>query len=257
MTLLTGRRMIVVGGSTGIGRGIADAWAAAGAHVVVCSRHRPADAAHLRWERIDLAEPEHARGRLAELSADQVDAACFASVSYGTKRAAFGDVSEEEWQRQLDVNLTGLWRTLHAVLPSLRKACPGLFVGVSSEVAFNAGPGRSGYAATKAAAKALLDSVAQEQDEIRVVQVLPAGMVDSPGIRRRRPEGFDYSSYMKPSCFGRLAVELAATSGEGHHGDSLVVDDSGDWRSAYDALPVSQSDRVAAARIRHRRRTAR
>jgi NAD(P)-dependent dehydrogenase (short-subunit alcohol dehydrogenase family) len=241
MTLLTGRRMIVVGGSTGIGRGIADAWAGAGADVVVCSRRRPADAPHLRWERIDLTEPELSRERLAELGAGQVDAACFSSVHYGTKRAAFSEVPEEEWQAQLDVNVTGLWRTLRALLPSLRKARPGLFVGVSSEVAFNAGPGRSGYAASKAATKALLDSVAQEEDEVRVVQVLPAGMVDSPGIRRRRPDDFDYSSYMKPSSFGRLAVELAATAGDGYHGDSLVVDGDGEWWSAYQAAPVSQS----------------
>ncbi|MBE3014677.1 SDR family NAD(P)-dependent oxidoreductase [Microbispora sp. NEAU-D428] len=249
---LAGRRVIVVGGSTGIGRGIADAWAGAGAEVVVCSRRRPSDAPHLHWERIDLTEPDHARERLAELGAGQVDAACFSSVHYGTKRAAFGEVPEEEWQAQLDVNVTGLWRTLHALMPSLRKARPGLFLGVSSEVAFNAGPGRSGYAASKAAAKALLDSVAQEiaqekdqekdrEDEVRIVQVLPAGMVDTPGIRRRRPEGFDYSSYMKPSSFGRLAVELAATAGDGHHGDSLVVDGDGTWRSAYEAAPVSQS----------------
>jgi NAD(P)-dependent dehydrogenase (short-subunit alcohol dehydrogenase family) len=241
MALLTGRRMIVVGGSTGIGRGIADAWAAVGAEVVVCSRNQPADAAHLGWERIDLTEPDNARKRLAELGAGQVDAACFSSVYYGERRASFSDVSEVEWRRQLAVNLTGLWLTLQALLPSLREAGPGLFVGVSSEVAFNAGPGRSGYAASKAAAKALLDSVAQEEDGVRVVQVLPAGMVDSPGIRRRRPEGFDYSSYMKPSCFGRVAAELAATAGESHHGGSLVVDGNGDWWSADDELPVSQS----------------
>jgi NAD(P)-dependent dehydrogenase (short-subunit alcohol dehydrogenase family) len=239
MALLTGRRMIVVGGSTGIGAGIADAWAAAGAEVVVCSRSRPA-AAHL-WEQIDLSAPDHGRERLAGLGAGQVDAACFSAVYYGEKRAGFSDVSEKEWRHQLEVNVTGLWLTLHALLPALREAAPGLFVGVSSEVAFNAGPGRSGYAASKAAAKALLDSVAQEEDAVRVVQVLPTGMVDSPGIRRRRPAGFDYSSYMKPSAFSRVATELAATAGEGHHGDSLVVDGNGDWWSAYDMLPVSQS----------------
>ena len=108
MESLTGRRMIVVGGSTGIGRGIADAWAEAGAEVVVCSRNRPADAAHLGWRRIDLTEPDLVRERLAELGADRVDAVCFSSVYYGEKRANFGDVSEVEWRRQLEVNVTGL-----------------------------------------------------------------------------------------------------------------------------------------------------
>ncbi|GGS44952.1 SDR family NAD(P)-dependent oxidoreductase [Actinokineospora fastidiosa] len=243
MTSLAGRRMIVVGGTTGIGRGIADAWAAAGADVVVCGRSRPADPGRLRWERVDLTEPDHARDRLAALGAGPVHAVCFSSVYYGEGRADFRDVSIGEWRAQLAVNVTGLWITLQAFLPALRDAGPGLVVGVSSEVAFNAGPGRSGYAASKAAAKTLLDSIAQEEDEVRVVQVLPAGMVDTPGIRRRRPVGFDYSSYMTPSCFARVATELAATSGEGRHGDSLVVDGDGGWWSAYDRPPVSQSRR--------------
>jgi NAD(P)-dependent dehydrogenase (short-subunit alcohol dehydrogenase family) len=169
---------------------------------------------------------------------------CFSAVYYGEKRANLSDVSEEEWRRQVEVNVTGLWLTLRALLPSLREAGPGLFVGVSSEVAFNAGPGRSGYAASKAAAKGLLDSVAQEEDAVRVVQVLPAGMVDTPGIRRRRPKDFDYSSYMRPSSFARVATKLAATAGKDHHGDSLVVDGNGDWWSAYDELPVSQTRAV-------------
>lgn len=244
-TPLNGRRAIVVGGSTGIGRGIADAWAAAGADVVVCSRSRPEGPGEglLRWERLDLTDPEHTRRTLAGLGSGRVDAVCFAAIHYGTKRALFADTDEAEWRRQLEVNTTGLWLTLSATLPALRAARPGLFLGVSSEVAFNAGPGRSGYAASKAAAKVLLDSVAQEEDDtqVRVVQVLPAGMVDSPGIRRRRPADFDYGSYMQPSAFAAVATELAVTAGEKYHGDSLVVDDDGRWWSAHDTAPVSQS----------------
>ncbi|AZQ32387.1 SDR family NAD(P)-dependent oxidoreductase [Streptomyces cyaneochromogenes] len=242
---LAGHRTIVVGGSTGIGRGIADAWAAAGAEVIVCSRRRPtgAGAERLGWEHVDLTDPELTRSRLRRLAADPVNAVCFSSVHYGARRAPFSDVREQEWRDQLEVNTTGLWLTLAATLPALRAAAPGLFLGVSSEVAFNAGPGRSGYAASKAAAKALLDSVAQEEDStrVRIVQVLPAGMVDSPGIRSRRPADFDYSSYMRPADFAAVATELAATAGDKHHGDCLVVGDNGQWWSAYDSAPVSQS----------------
>lgn len=243
-TPLRHHRMIVVGGSTGIGRGIAQAWANDGAEVIVCSRSRPEGpgSESLRWEELDLAS-EDAGQRLVEIGSGVVDTVCFSSVYYGARRANLTDVTHQEWRHQLAVNVTGLWLTLQAMLPALRKATPGLFVGVSSEVAFNAGPGRSGYAASKAAAKSLLDSVAQEEDseQLRVVQVLPSGMVDSPGIRRRRPEGFDYSSYMKPSDFTELARTLAVTKGEEHHGDSLVVDSEGGWRSVRDELPVSQS----------------
>jgi len=250
-TPLTGRRTIVVGGSTGIGRGIADAWAAAGADVAVCSRTKPTGSGSelLSWERVDLTEPGPARDRLAELGRGRLDAVCFSSIYYGERRALFCDVAEREWREQLEINVTGLWLTLAATLPTLRAAAPGLFLGVSSEVVFNAGPGRSGYTASKAAAKALLDSVAREEDDrqqVRVVQVLPAGMVDSPGIRRRRPADFDYSDYMQPSDFARVARELAVTAGSYHHGDSLVVNGDGDWHSADDALPVSQSRSVSS-----------
>ncbi|MFQ6199529.1 SDR family NAD(P)-dependent oxidoreductase [Streptomyces sp. NPDC000405] len=249
---LEGQRGLVVGGSTGIGRAIADAWARAGMDVLVLSRSTPqgpgADA--LRWAPLDLTDAATAGEQLATAAAGPLQAACFSAVHYGDRRALIEDVTQDEWRRQVDVNLHGLWLTLAATLPALRGGPrPGLFLGVSSEVVFNAGPGRSGYAATKAAGAALLNSVAQEEDvdgadRVRIVQVLPAGMVDTPGIRRRRPDGFDYDGYMRPDHFGALATELAATAGEGHHGESLVVDGAGTWWPADTRVPVSQSRKV-------------
>ncbi|MEX2983593.1 SDR family NAD(P)-dependent oxidoreductase [Streptomyces sp. C36] len=248
---LAGRTALVVGGSTGIGRGIADAWAAAGADVTVLSRSTPTGPGHeaLRWAPLDLSDADAARTALADATTDELSLVCYSAVHYGDRRALFDEVTEPEWRRQLEVNLHGLWMTLHATLPVLRGGEePGLFLGVSSEVVYNAGPGRSGYAATKAAGAALLDSVAQEEkgEKVRIVQVLPAGMVDTPGIRRRRPADFSYDSYMRPDHFGRVATELAATSGAGLHGDSLVVDEAGRWVSAHERIPVSQSRDVVA-----------
>ena len=249
MTGNTSRRAIVVGGSMGIGRGIADAWAGTGADVTVCSRTRPAGpgAERLGWEYVDLTRPEAARETLGALgAAGTLDAVCFSAVVYGARRANFLDLPEQEWRAQVDTNATGLWMTLAATLPALRHGRTRLFLGISSEVALNAGPGRSGYAASKAAAKMLLDSVAQEEpdDGARIVQALPAGMVDTPGIRRRRPPDFDYSSYMVPADFAPLATLLLTEGGAAHHADCLVVDHGGVWWSVADRLPVSQSRRL-------------
>jgi len=247
---LAGQRMVVVGGSTGIGRGVADAWAAAGAEVWVTSRRPPvgAGADALRWRALDLTDRAAARGVLAELTHGRLDGACYSAVHYGDRRANLRDVTEAEWLRQLDVNLHGLWLTVHAALPALGRAEPGLLLGISSEVVYNAGPGRSGYAATKAAAASLLQSVAQEErgERVRVVQALPEGMVDSPGIRRRRPNDFDFGDYMRPESFAPLALELALTRGADFDGDSLVVGADGRWRPAAEDLPESQSRTLIA-----------
>ncbi|MEU1229665.1 SDR family NAD(P)-dependent oxidoreductase [Streptomyces sp. NPDC005828] len=251
-----GRRALVVGGSTGIGRGIADAWADAGLDVTVLSRSAPAGpgAGRLRWRSVDLTDPGRVVEALDEAAVQPLHAVCYSAVHYGAGRALFRDCDVAEWRRQIDVNLHGLWLTLDRTLPALRRPdSPGMFLGISSEVVYNAGPGRSGYAASKAAASALLDSVAQEEsaqspggEALRIVQALPAGMVDTPGIRRRRPEDFDYSAYMTPAGFGPLARELAATSGAGLHGAHLVVGASGTWRPVGEGMPVSQSRALAA-----------
>ncbi|MEU9706116.1 SDR family NAD(P)-dependent oxidoreductase [Streptomyces sp. NPDC047981] len=248
------RRALVVGGSTGLGRGVADAWADSGLDVLVLSRSAPTGpgADRLRWTATDLTDSDQVARGLAEAAAAPLHAVCYSAVHYGAGRALFRDCEETEWRRQIDVNLHGLWLTLSRTLPALRRAdAPGVFLGISSEVVYNAGPGRSGYAASKAAGSVLLDSVAQEEsaeapgaEALRVVQALPAEMVDTPGIRRRRPEGFDYSAYMSPASFGPLARELAATSGAGLHGAHLVVDGTGAWHPVGEGLPRSQSRTV-------------
>ncbi|MGW6740670.1 SDR family NAD(P)-dependent oxidoreductase [Streptomyces sp. NPDC055025] len=250
------RRALVVGGSTGIGRGVADAWADAGLDVLVLSRSAPtgAGADRLRWLATDLTDPAQVTGGLTAAVEEPLHAVCYSAVHYGGGRALFKDCDEAEWRRQIDVNLHGLWLTLARTQPVLRSAeTPGVFLGISSEVVYNAGPGRSGYAASKAAASALLDSVAQEEtaeasdtEALRIVQALPAGMVDTPGIRRRRPQDFDYSTYMEPASFAPLARELAATAGAGLHGAHLVVDDTGVWYPARERMPRSQSRRISS-----------
>jgi hypothetical protein len=71
-------------------------------------------------------------------------------------------------------------------------------------------------------------------------------MVDTAGIRRRRPEGFDYSTYMRPASFAPLARELAATAGAELHGAHLVVDGAGAWYPVSEKMPVSQSRKISS-----------
>ncbi|MGW2836198.1 HAD-IA family hydrolase [Streptomyces sp. NPDC001493] len=235
----------VIGGSTGVGRGVADAWAAEGIETHVFSRSRPdgPGADRLVWHRLDFRDPEQAKQALRTHLPTDVSLVCYSAIYFTARREPFLETGETDWLDQFAINVHGLAWTLRAALPLLRSAAPGLFLHISSEVVYNAGPNRSGYAATKAAASSLIRSVSQETDpeEVTFVEALPAGMVDSPGIRARRSPEFDYSGYMPPDAFAPLAVELARTRGVPYTGDALVVHDDTTWSSVASDLPVSQS----------------
>lgn len=252
-TTLKNTTIFVIGGSSGIGRGIADVLAQAKARVVVFSRTPPAppdgkfaDDTTLEWRHLDLAKPRQSRMQLAEALTEfgcQLDAVFYSAIYYGAKRQPFLDVSEDEWRQQIDVNLHGLWLSLSLTLPVLKKRSPSLFVHLSSEVVYNAGPGRSGYAATKAAASNLMRSIAQEyaKKEVRLVELLPQKMVDTPGIRQRRPKAFDYQDYMVPQHFQKAALELVRTRGKNKHGESWVVNEAGKMQPINEVTLPSQS----------------
>ncbi|MCX6407545.1 MAG: SDR family NAD(P)-dependent oxidoreductase [Propionibacteriales bacterium] len=235
---------VVVGGSTGVGRGVADAWAAAGCRVLTLNRTRPTGpgAELLEHVEVDLADVDAARAVLGSLP-DEVDLLCYSAVYFTEGRAPLGETTERDWEAQWRINVHGLWLALHTLLPALRRAAPAVVLSISSEVVYNAGPLRAGYAATKAAARGLVESLAQEEDPdvVRVVQALPAQMVDSPGIRARRPQDFDYAGYMTGDDFAPLASHLAQHRAAGLAGEVLVVDHGGSYRPLGDSLPASQS----------------
>lgn len=243
MTTTSARpRALVIGGSTGVGSGIAAGLAAAGLDVHVLSRSRP-EHGHGHWVRADLNDTQSTLTALRTVAEEPLSVLCFSAAVYGSSRRLLVDTPREEWTSQVDVMLHGLWSALHTCLPALTVSPPGLIIGVSSEVVHNAGPGRSGYAAVKAAASAMLRSVAQEydRDELRVVEVLPHGMVDSPGIRARRPADFDYSGYTTPGAFAAVATHLGRTRGAQDDGRALVVREDGSWYDLEQQRPPSQS----------------
>jgi NADP-dependent 3-hydroxy acid dehydrogenase YdfG len=183
-TSLHGQVVIVTGASSGIGHATALALDAAGASVVLAARRRP--------------QLEQLAASLASSLVVECDVTSEASVAelVAAARAEFGRVdglvnnaglatfaplvetSLEDWQRMLDVNVTGSFLCARAVLPELVERGDGWIVNVCSDVSKRVFPGGGGYCASKFAQYALSLALGAEgrPHGVRVGAVLP-GMV--------------------------------------------------------------------------------
>jgi NAD(P)-dependent dehydrogenase (short-subunit alcohol dehydrogenase family) len=185
MTSLANKTAIVTGAGAGIGRATALALAAAGAAVVAADRDapsgrrtaadicdqggraifQPADVAHsVEVERLVEAAVAH-YGRLDVLVNNAGIAIAGTAV----------DISEADWNRVLDVNLSGVWRGMKYAIPQMIKQGAGAIVNVSSVQGMEGIHGLSAYVASKGGIDALTRQAAIDyaRHGIRVNAVAP------------------------------------------------------------------------------------
>jgi NAD(P)-dependent dehydrogenase (short-subunit alcohol dehydrogenase family) len=197
-----GRRVLVTGGTRGIGRALAEGYAAAGARVVVASRKPEAckeTEEHLRSMGAEaLGVPTH----LGELDAlrtlveKTVDA--FGGVDVVVNNAAnalalpHGQYTEEAWAKSLDVNLRGPVFLVQEALPWLERSRHANVLNVLSGAAFLFSSTVSLYAIGKAGLMAATRSMAAEfaPKGIRVNALSP-GTVDTDMVRKNSAEAQD------------------------------------------------------------------
>lgn len=171
---LEGKCAIVTGGSRGIGRAMAVAFAEAGADVAIGYR-RDRDAAESAVKEIeshgrkgfayaaDVRDAEAVHGFVQAASKDlgAIDIVV-ANAGVPTRFQPLQDVDPSYWQRVIDIDLNGVFHTLHATLPILRAQESGVILTVSSVAADMFGPFGGPYVAAKAAVNALTKVIARE-----------------------------------------------------------------------------------------------
>ncbi|WP_048631989.1 SDR family NAD(P)-dependent oxidoreductase [Mycolicibacterium aurum] len=103
----------------------------------------------------------------------------------------FIDLSFDEWQKVIDVNLNGVFHCTQAVLPDMIEAGWGRIVNISSSSTHSGQPFMSPYVAAKSAVNGLTKSLALEYGPDGItVNAVPPGFIDTPMLRKAEQRGF-------------------------------------------------------------------
>ncbi len=242
---LAERVVLVTGGNSGIGLGVAQACAEAGADVVVwgtnVEKNAAAEAtlaatgARVLAQRCDVGDEAQVVGAFADAVAEmgKVDS-LFANAGIGAS-SPFVDMTLDEWRAVLRVNLDGAFLSFReAARHMVARGEGGSLVGMSSISTIHGAPHLQHYAASKHGMLALTRGLAVElaRHRIRCNALLPGWTrtpMNEPGRRsekfvRNTTERTPVRRWADPEDMGPAAVFLADPTYLFHTGDELVVD---------------------------------
>ena len=204
---LDGRRVVVIGAGSGIGRETALALAAHGATVVCADRDvntAAATASAIGGDvyRLDLLDRAAVRAAPAELG--DVDVLVFTPATNVRRRLA--DYSDAEYDLIADLNLRASFDLLRAFGRPMAARGRGSIIGFTSIRAVTVEPGQGIYSAMKAGMVALLRTAAAElgPQGVRVNAIAP-GVVETPMTTEIRSDAVRYAAYAARNALGRWA----------------------------------------------------
>jgi len=235
---LSGKKALVTGASGGIGGAIAAALHAQGATVGLSGTKLPAleALAGKLGERAlvlpaDLADPATGDKLIAdaESALGQVD--ILVNNAGLTRDTIAIRLSDEDWQKVLDVNLTAGFRLARACLRTMMRRRWGRIIGIGSVVGHTGNPGQANYAAAKAAmvgmSKALAAEVAPRNVTVNVVSpgFITTAMTEvlSDSIKQRLLEMIPSKRMGRPEEVAAAVVYLASEEAAYVTGQTLHV----------------------------------
>ena len=212
------RRALVTGAARGIGAAVASRLASDGLDVLTLDLHPGCELT------LDVA-----RDPFPPLSDIDV---CVANAGITTTIAPAHKMTAEQWQRDIDVNLTGAFRTVQACIGGMRERGWGRVIVISSMAAIGGLPGQVAYAASKAGQLGMVRTLASENAArgVAVNAILP-GMVATeqvlamPGeVRERVLRALPAGRMIEPAEIAAAVAFLAGAEAGQISGQAIAVD---------------------------------
>ena len=233
-TRFLGNVIVVAGGTGGLGRAVSEAFLAEGATVIVSYHTRSefdtltqavgANAARLKGEAVDITDEAAVRQFITGVIAqyDRLDAVVNTVGGYAGGEKLW-DFDTQVLDHMLALNLRSGYALARAVVPAMIKRGRGSIVNIAAKAAVDHPPGAAAYAASKAAALALMDSLAAEVagSGVRINSVLPS-IIDTEANRRAMPTA-DYTKWPKPEDLARVILFLCSADAKVIHGAAIPV----------------------------------
>ena len=229
-----GQVVLITGGTGALGSAVARAFLGEGAGVAVTYRRAqeyenlqssvPAQRERLRGWQIDATDEAQMLRLSGAIEAEfhrlDVLVNTVGGWSGGTK---LWEAESAVLERMLALNLRSTFVAIRTVLPMLLKRGRGCVVNVAAKAALDQPAGAGAYAASKAAAVALMHSLALDLKgtDIRANSVLP-NIIDTPANRRDMPHA-DFATWTKPEEIARVILFLCTEDARPINGVSIPV----------------------------------
>jgi NAD(P)-dependent dehydrogenase (short-subunit alcohol dehydrogenase family) len=247
---LKGKVALITGGNGGIGFGMAEALAQAGADIVIwgsnAEKNLQAEGKLTRYgvrvlaQQVDVAD----EAKVVEAMAEAVTAlgrvdTVIANAGIGGGAPSFSEMTLETWRRVMSVNLEGAFFTCREACKHMveraKSGDPGGSIVVTSSLSAIDGAARNeAYAASKGAVIPMIKAIAVEHARygVRANVILPgwvatdmtAGAQDSTVFNEKVISRVPLRRWGEPEDFGGIAVYLASDASRFHTGDSFLID---------------------------------
>lgn len=239
MNKLENQVAFVTGATAGIGKAIAETFAKAGAHVIALGTNIERGQAlekegngKITFMQVDVSNKEQVEKAIEDTLAKFQKIDVLVNNAGITRDGLLMRMSDEDWEKVMDVNMTSCFYTCRACMRSFMKAKRGKVINVSSVVGLMGNAGQTNYAASKGALISFSKSLAKEVASRNItVNCIAPGYIDTSMTEKipeaKRQEAISHiplARMGKPEDIAEACLFLASSAADYITGQVLVVD---------------------------------